>query len=122
MCSFNLINSQIKPNAHRIRSGKPLFQHGVGICTGNEFAGLTGSEFAGLTGSENCPSCTLIGNTVNLASRIQQLTKLFHWDILISEDTVDRHDGTFKMEKETPQRVKGYSKPVTVFKLCNPAQ
>jgi class 3 adenylate cyclase len=111
LAAIEMRESLAKLNAHRIQSGKPLFQHGVGICTG--------SVLAGLTGSEDRLSYTLIGNTVNVASRIQGLTKVFHCDILIAEDTVDRLYSTFKMEKETPQHVKGYSKPITVFKLLD---
>jgi class 3 adenylate cyclase len=94
-------------NQHRIREGKAIFRHGIGICTGEVLAGNTGSE--------DRLSYALIGDTVNLASRIQGLTKIFHCDILVSEETVKMLDHSFHMQKELPQSVKGYSRPITVY-------
>lgn len=96
-------------NQHRQHQGKPGFSHGIGICTGPVLAGNTGSD--------NHLSYALIGDTVNLASRIQDLTKQFHCDILVSEETVNRLDQTFHIEKMPPQSVKGYSKPLTLYRL-----
>jgi len=59
----------------------------------------------------------LIGDTVNLGSRIQDLTKEFHCDILVSEETVKRLTHSFEMKKTPPHRVKGYSKLITVFQI-----
>ena len=72
---------------------------------------------AGNTGSEDQLSYALIGETVNLASRIQNLTKTFQWDILVSEETVKTLNGSFQLQRESPLTVKGYSKPVTVYRV-----
>ena len=96
-------------NALRVAQGKPPFAHGIGICTGEVLAGNTGSE--------DRLSYALIGNTVNLASRMQDLTKLFHCDILISEETVKRLQHPFNLKEHPPQQVKGYSRPVTVYQV-----
>lgn len=96
-------------NQLREDEGKPAFHHGIGICTGPVLAGNTGSE--------NRLSYALIGDTVNLASRIQELTKQFGCDILVSQKTVKSLDQSFPMEEMTPQPVKGYSKPLTVYRI-----
>lgn len=98
-------------NAVRQGVGKPPFRHGIGI--------HTGMVLAGNTGSEDHLSYALIGETVNLGSRIQGLTKVFHQDILLSEDTVRNLKGSYKLRKETPTPVKGYSKPVTVYSITS---
>jgi len=108
LAAFEMRKSLAKLNAQRILFGKPAFHHGIGICTG--------SVLAGLTGSEDRLSYTLIGDTVNVASRIQELTKLFGCDMLIAEETVNRLSEPVALEKETSRHVKGYSKPITVFK------
>ena len=66
-------------NARREAAGKPPLRHGIGIHTGTVLAGNIG-------GAERL-SYALVGDPVNLASRIQGLTKDFKADILISDAT-----------------------------------
>ncbi|MEJ2589129.1 MAG: adenylate/guanylate cyclase domain-containing protein, partial [Deltaproteobacteria bacterium] len=96
-------------NRNRAEKGLEPFEHGVGIHTG-EF-------LAGNMGSDDQLSYSLLGNVVNVASRIEGLTKELHCDILVSEATVDKLDKKPKMEKKSPVKVKGYSKPVVVYQV-----
>ncbi|MBW1785703.1 MAG: adenylate/guanylate cyclase domain-containing protein [Deltaproteobacteria bacterium] len=94
-------------NAERSAQGKPTFAHGIGI--------HSGSVLAGNTGSEEQSAYALIGNTVNVASRIQGLTKELACDILISRETLDRLSQSCQTEAHAPRSIKGYSKTVTVY-------
>jgi len=96
-------------NRERTAEGKVAFAHGIGVHSGSVLAGNSGSE-------EQSAYC-LIGNTVNVAARIQGLTRNVGCDILISEETVKQLSVSPKMEQQPPRRVKGYSKPITVYRL-----
>jgi class 3 adenylate cyclase len=109
LAAFEMRRSLEELNGTRMKQGKTPFSHGIGI--------HTGLVLAGNTGSEDRLSYALIGDTVNLASRIEQLTKAFRCDILVSEETAKRLDISFQMKAENPQMVKGYSKPLSVYRV-----
>jgi len=96
-------------NRERTAEGKTPFAHGIGI--------HSGSVLAGNSGSEDQSAYCLIGNTVNVAARIQGLTREIGCDILISEETVEQLSVSPKMEQLPPRQVKGYSKSITVYRL-----
>lgn len=96
-------------NREREAMGTPPFRQGIGI--------HTGMVLAGNTGSVDHLSYALIGETVNVAARVQDLTKRFSCDILITEETASILTGTYRLEKELPVMVKGYSRPVTVYRV-----
>jgi adenylate cyclase len=96
-------------NARREATGKPRFRHGIGIHTGTVLAGSIG-------GAERL-SYALVGDPVNLASRIQNLTKEFKVDILISDATRRRLDGSVPVEELPAVHVKGRVEDVTVYKV-----
>ncbi|MBI1845612.1 MAG: adenylate/guanylate cyclase domain-containing protein [Candidatus Rokubacteria bacterium] len=97
-------------NAARGREGKPPLRHGIGIHTGTVLAGNIGS-------SERL-SYALVGDSVNLASRIQGLTKDFGADILISASTRTRLDGALPLAPLPAVRVKGRSEDVEIYRVA----
>lgn len=96
-------------NARRAAAGRLPLRNGIGIHTGTVLAGSIG-------GAERL-SYALVGDPVNLASRIQGLTKDFKADILISDATRSRLDGTVAVEELPAVRVKGRVEEVNVYKV-----
>jgi adenylate cyclase len=88
--------------------GRPL-RHGVGI--------NTGPVLAGNIGSPDRLAYSLVGDTVNVASRIQDLTKDFDCDILLSETTRQRLGQGFVIKELPPMKVKGKQPALTLYAL-----
>jgi len=63
---------------------------------------------------------TVIGDPVNLASRVEALNKPLGTDILITEDTWNMVKSHIIVEEMPSVTVKGKEKPVRLFAVINP--
>jgi adenylate cyclase len=90
--------------------GWPVLRHGIGIHSGETVAANIGSP--------DRLSYLLVGDTVNLASRLQGLTKELDSEIIISHATRSRLRDDFPLKELPVTSVKGKSQPVKIFALA----
>ena len=94
-------------NATLVAAGRPALEMGVGVHRGPVVSGLIGSE--GLTGYD------VIGRTVNVASRVERLTRTHGVDILVTDATRAALDGRFRLRAMPAVAVKGIAGALATF-------
>ena len=87
---------------------------GIGVNTGMARVGNTGSRRKFKYGP--------LGDTVNVASRVQGASKYFKSSLLITRATRDRLGPEFQVRRLGTARVVNIADPIELFELCSPDQ
>lgn len=98
-----------KLNELRVSRGQHALKIGMGL--------NCGPVIAGNIGSDEKMEYTVIGDAVNLAARIEAMTKAYGSDLLISESLQELVKEDFILEKCSTAHVKGKSDAIQVYKV-----
>lgn len=98
-------------NQQRNMAGLPLIEIGIGINTGGLMIGTVGEA--------NRMDNTVISDAVNVAARIEQLTKTYQVSLLISQETLDHlsDSSAYAIRMIEQVKVRGKSKPIIIYEV-----
>ncbi|HEY9595333.1 MAG TPA: adenylate/guanylate cyclase domain-containing protein, partial [Spirochaetia bacterium] len=108
---FLMRESLVEYNRDRGGEDKPIIRIGCGL--------NTGPCLAGQIGSPQRMEYTAIGDTVNLASRIEALNKPFGTDVLVSQSTYDLVKDVVVAKRMPAITVKGKTGALSIYALIN---
>jgi len=111
MAAIDMLKALRKFNALRIKNNKMPIHIGIGINTDEIVAGNIGSL--------KRMDYTVIGDGVNLASRLEGANKYYGTSLLISELTLKNLKGTYMYREVDRLRVKGKARPVTIYEILD---
>src|SRR5262249_25598655 len=97
------------PNLVGLRRGAPTIRVHMGIATGEVIVGTIGSEVS--------KSFTVIGDTVNVASRLVGANDVYGTRIIISEDTLRLAQQEVEARELDLITVVGRTEPVRIYEL-----
>ena len=96
-------------NEVRRKRGQTEIKVGMGL--------HAGPAISGTIGSTERMEYTVIGDTVNMAARIEASTKAFGTDMLVSDAVADAIASRFMLELAGKAEVKGKSQPIKMYKV-----
>jgi adenylate cyclase len=92
-----------------VKVGRPPLVARTGVNSGPMLVGNLGSEYRFSYG--------VLGDDVNLGSRLEGLNKQYGTEILIGENTAELVDGAFRLREVDLVRVVGKQRPTRIFEL-----
>ncbi|MEK7148881.1 MAG: adenylate/guanylate cyclase domain-containing protein [Patescibacteria group bacterium] len=101
MQKLKILNEKLQKN------GDPEINIGIGLYTGPAIVGNIGSEMRF--------DYTIIGDTVNVASRLEGLNKEFKTNIIIGESTKNKLRGAYSFKPLGSVSVKGRKEPLNIY-------
>jgi adenylate cyclase len=117
-CALNMVHRLKELQAKWESQGKPCLDCGIGINTGEVLVGNIGAEGKKM-------DYTVIGDHVNLGSRIESLTRKYNVHILITEFTLNKlkdsitSDTVWRVSVTGLEKVavKGKERPVAIYEM-----
>jgi adenylate cyclase len=109
LAALDMMESLAELRVRWRKEGKPDIDIGIGL--------NTGSMRVGFMGSERMRNYTLLGDNVNLGSRLEGVNKQYGTNIIISEYTYAAAKDAIYARELDAIRVKGKREPVTIYEL-----
>ncbi len=109
MCAIEMIEELKLLQEKWRREGKPVIEIGIGVNTGDMVVGNMGSG--------QKMEYTVIGDNVNLGSRLEGLNKEYHTRIIVSEATFLAVQDLVEAQLLGSVKVKGKTKEVTIYQI-----
>lgn len=110
-CGIEIVDKVKILREKLILEGKPVINIGIGINTGEVFAGNIGTE--------ERLEYTVIGDNVNLAYRIEAYNQILKTQFLISDSTYEFVKDYVDVVKLSHVSIKGKSKPIDIYEVLS---
>src|SRR6202050_31580 len=112
-CALEMVRGLEKLNVKWRNEGRPPIAVGIGL--------NPGLANVGNMGSDRRLAWTVMGDNVNLASRLEGITKQYHSKLVISEATYREIASQFVCRELDKIKVKGKNQPVNIYELLDVA-
>jgi len=109
LCANEMLKTVDRLRDKWLFEGKPKIEIGIGINTGEAFVGNIGSE--------KRLEYTVIGDMVNLASRIESYNKVYKTSLLISSSTYQHVSNIADVIKISEVSIRGKSKKMDIYEV-----
>ncbi len=110
-CACEMLKKVEQLREKWLAEGKPKIEIGIGINTGEAFVGNIGSE--------KRLEYTVIGDTVNLASRIEGYNKVYKTNLLISSSTYSKVSDIVNVIKIADVTIRGKAKKMDIYEVLD---